>query len=45
METSYKNMYLELFNRVSAVIEELTDIQQQTEKMYIEAGGTAITDN
>lgn len=45
MEENYKDMYLELFNRVSAVIEDLKDIQRQTEKMYVEARGTAHTEN
>lgn len=43
METNYKEMYLELFNRISAVIEELEEIQHQTEKMYIESDTTRIT--
>jgi len=31
----YREMYLTLFRKVAAVIEELQDIQRMTEEMYI----------
>ncbi|MGX8711253.1 hypothetical protein [Clostridium sp. KNHs216] len=31
----YKEMYYQLFNRVSNVIEELKDIQKETEEIYM----------
>ena len=34
---NYKEMYLQLFNKVTEVIEELIDIQAKTEEMYINA--------
>lgn len=33
----YKTMYLELFNKVTEVIEELKNVQAKTEEMYINA--------
>ncbi|UWG96518.1 hypothetical protein LPY66_16730 [Dehalobacter sp. DCM] len=33
----YKKMYTELFNKVTVIIEQLQEIQQQTEQMYIES--------
>ncbi|AFV03475.1 hypothetical protein UNSWDHB_299 [Dehalobacter sp. UNSWDHB] len=33
----YKRMYTELFNKVTVIIEQLQEIQQQTEQMYIES--------
>lgn len=30
-------MYTELFNKVTVIIEQLQEIQQQTEQMYIES--------
>ncbi|UWG99363.1 hypothetical protein LPY66_03990 [Dehalobacter sp. DCM] len=30
-------MYTELFNKVTGIIEQLQEIQQQTEQMYIES--------
>lgn len=35
--SNYKKMYYKLFNRVSDVIDELKEIQKETEKMYIES--------
>lgn len=32
----YKKMYTTLFNRITQMIEDLEEIQQQTEEMYIE---------
>ena len=32
----YKQMYFELFNKISDIIEELQEIQRKTEEMYIE---------
>ena len=32
----YKDMYYQLFNRITAVIENLMEIQREMEKMYIE---------
>ena len=37
MEENYKEMYLELFNKVTEVIEQLKDVQAKTEEMYISA--------
>ena len=37
MEENYKEMYLELFNKVTEVIEQLKDVQAKTEEMYINA--------
>ena len=36
----YKDMYYNLFNKLTDVIEELKEIQSQAEKMYIEAQNT-----
>lgn len=33
----YKDMYFKLAGKIADVIEELQQIQQETEKMYIEA--------
>ena len=33
----YKEMYYKLFNEVSKVIEQLQEIQQKTEEMYMNA--------
>jgi len=35
-------MYTELFNKVTVIIEQLQEIQQQTEQMYIESPKTKI---
>ena len=35
----YQQMYLKLFNKVSDVIEELQQAQQETEELYIQGGG------
>ncbi len=32
----YKEMYFKLFNKISDVIEDLQEIQNQAEEMYIE---------
>ena len=32
---SHKRMYIKLFNKITDVIEELKEAQQETEKMYI----------
>lgn len=32
----YQKMYTALFNKITDIIEELKEIQQQTEEMYIE---------
>ena len=32
----YKDMYYQLFNKITAVIENLMEIQREMEKMYIE---------
>ncbi len=34
--SNYKKMYYRLFNRISDVIDELKEIQQETEEMFIE---------
>ena len=36
----YKDMYYNLFNKLTDVIEELKEIQSQSEEMYIEAQNT-----
>lgn len=36
----YKDMYFKLAGKTADVIEELQQIQQETEKMYIEAKDT-----
>jgi len=36
----YKEMYYKLFNEVSRVIEQLQEIQQKTEEMYMKAEET-----
>lgn len=33
--SDYKQMYYKLFNRITEIIEELKEIQQQAEEMYI----------
>lgn len=33
--TDYKEMYYKLFNRITDVIEELKEIQEEVEEMYI----------
>ncbi len=33
----YEEMYKKLFNKITDVIEELKEVQQQTEEMYINA--------
>ena len=38
----YKEMYSKLFNRITDVIEELQQIQRQTEELYIQAEVTEI---
>lgn len=35
--SNYKEMYLKLFNKITDVINELQEIQQLTEEMYIES--------
>ncbi len=32
----YKKMYFELFNKITDVIEELKEIQQKTEEIYMD---------
>ncbi|MDY4783776.1 hypothetical protein [Pygmaiobacter massiliensis] len=32
----YKKMYTTLFNKITQMIDDLEEIQQQTEEMYIE---------
>ena len=34
----YKEMYLQLYNKITDVIEELQQIQRQTEELYIQTG-------
>lgn len=38
----YQAMYTVLFRRVTAAIEELQDVQRQTEEMYISSTSTNI---
>lgn len=38
----YQAMYTVLFRRVTAAIEELQDVQRQTEEMYISSASTNI---
>ena len=33
---NYKDMYFMLFNKITDIIEELKEIQEKTEKMYID---------
>lgn len=33
---NYKDMYYQLFNKITDIIEELKEIQISTEKMYVE---------
>lgn len=39
---NYKKMYYMLFNKITAVIEELQQIQQHSEEMYIQSESTEI---
>ncbi len=39
---NYQDMYAALFQRVTAVINELQEVQQQTEEMYISSEPTNI---
>lgn len=39
---NYQEMYVTLFRRVTAVINELQETQRQTEKMYISSAPTNI---
>lgn len=39
---NYQQMYITLFKRVTAVIQELQEAQQQTEEMYISSESTNI---
>ncbi|AGA68297.1 hypothetical protein Desdi_0772 [Desulfitobacterium dichloroeliminans LMG P-21439] len=34
--TNYSEMYLILFNKITDIIEELQNVQRQTEEMYIQ---------
>ncbi len=38
----YKEMYFALFREVSKVIEQLQEIQQKTEEMYIQSADNAV---
>lgn len=38
----YKKMYFALFNKITDIIEDLQEIQQQTEEMFIESNDTVI---
>ena len=33
--TDYKNMYFQLFNKITDIIEQLKEVQKQAEEMYI----------
>lgn len=39
----YRKMYLNLFNKVTDVIEELQQIQRETEDLYIKGRETGLT--
>lgn len=39
----YRKMYLMLFNKITDVIGELEEIQQMTEKIYMDEGAPHIT--
>lgn len=39
----YKKMYAALFNKITEMIEDLEEIQQQTEEMYLEQDDTPLT--
>jgi len=34
--TDYQKMYIKLFNKITNVIEELQEIQRQTEQLYMD---------
>lgn len=40
--SDYKTMYTVLFRKITAIIEDLQDIQRQTEEMYISSNSTNI---
>lgn len=39
----YQKMYLKLFNKVTDVIEELQQVQRETEELYIQGEETELT--
>ncbi|QNK39846.1 hypothetical protein [Caproicibacter fermentans] len=39
----YQQMYLKLFNKVTDVIEELQQVQRETEELYIQGTDTELT--
>lgn len=39
----YKKMYLKLFNKVTDVIGELQQVQQETEELYIKSSESDLT--
>lgn len=39
----YQQMYLKLFNKVTDVIEELQQIQRETEELYIQDAGSELS--
>lgn len=39
----YQQMYLKLFNKVTDVIEELQQVQRETEELYIQCEETELT--
>lgn len=41
----YKEMYCLLFNKITDIIKELQEIQQQTEKLYMTKGEIDIKHN
>lgn len=36
--TDYKNLYYQLFNKVTEIIEQLKQVQVEMEEMYVESG-------
>ena len=40
---NYKEMYLKLFNKVTDVIEELQQVQRETEELYIKGPEPELT--
>lgn len=40
---NYQKMYTKLFNQVSDVIEELQNVQRQTEQIYVDSADLELT--
>ncbi len=38
----YKEMYFTLFREITKIIEQLQDIQQKTEEMYLDGGDNMV---